>query len=138
MSDVPTARYAHIRPAPFWRKRCGRAAPGSSRTCTRAPGHRGPHVAHSLLRRVVAVWEAQDSRANPPAGRKRRGGKPVGLPSKGSRRPVGLRSKGSTSLTGRMGVLAKFVDEHVEEIALAVFFVAFVWFAIDWLMIILS
>lgn len=61
----------------------------------------------------------------------------MGLPSKGSRRPVGLRSKSSSSLTGRIGVLAKFVDEHVEEIALAVFFVAFVWFAIDWLMIIL-
>ncbi len=38
---------------------------------------------------------------------------------------------------GRLGFAAKFVDEHVEEIALAVFFVAFVWFAIDWLMIIM-
>lgn len=38
---------------------------------------------------------------------------------------------------GRLGKVAKFVDEHVEEIALAVFFIAAVWFAIDWMMIIM-
>ncbi|NNL30061.1 MAG: hypothetical protein HKO77_03520 [Gemmatimonadetes bacterium] len=124
--ELPAARYAHVKPAPFWRKRCGRTAPGSERTCTREPGHRGPHVAHGPLRRVVAVWEAEDSRVAQPSGRK-----------PATRRPVGLPSKGSSSLTGRLGVAAKFMDEHIEEIALAVFFVAFVWFAIEWLMIIL-
>lgn len=120
------SRYKHVKPVLPWQERCGRVAPGSTRVCTREPGHRGPHVSHGFFRRVVAVWEAVGQRAARPAARQ---------PAR--RRPVGLRAKGSSSLLDRIGIAAKFVDEHVEEIALAVFFVAFVWFAIDWLMIIL-
>ncbi|MDX1495755.1 MAG: hypothetical protein R3253_16920, partial [Longimicrobiales bacterium] len=88
-------------------------------------GHRGPHVAHGLLRRVVAVWEGAGAVASAP----RRRAAP--------RKPVGLRTKGSKGLGERLGAVARFVDEHAEEIALAVFFIAFVWFALDWLMIIM-
>lgn len=119
-------RYGHVRPAPFWRKRCGRPCPGTSRSCTREPQHRGPHVAHDLLRRAVAVWEGKEAPAARPQARKAV-----------AKKPVGLRSGGSTSLSQRLGSAAKFVDDHVEEIALAVFFVAFVWFALDWLLIIM-
>jgi hypothetical protein len=52
-------RYAHLKPAPAWgSNRCGAACPGSPRTCTLEGGHRGPHVAHGLFRRVVAVWDS--------------------------------------------------------------------------------
>ncbi len=52
-------RYGHLRPAKGWGvRRCGARCPGSSRTCTLEAGHRGPHVAHGLFRRVVAVWDS--------------------------------------------------------------------------------
>ena len=52
-------RYDHVKPAPLWGPaRCSIRCPGTRHTCTLAKGHRGPHVAHGLFRRVVAVWDA--------------------------------------------------------------------------------
>lgn len=113
--------------------RCGRVCPGTSYTCTRERGHRGPHVAHGLLGRLRAVWDA-------PAGRPEEPSRKTGPSSRAPRRrgrPVGLRKEGSKSFLESAGKALKFLDEHGEEIALIVFFLAFVWFAVDWLMIIL-
>lgn len=52
-------RYGHLKPASLWGSaRCGVRCPGSSHTCTLEKGHRGPHAAHGLFKRVVAVWDA--------------------------------------------------------------------------------
>lgn len=118
-------RYTHIKPAPAWKGRCGRTCPRTGRSCSREAGHRGPHVSHGLLRRVLAVWEGTGSASTAPPRR------PSG------RKPVGLRTKGSKGLLERLGSAARFLDAHAEEIALAVFFLAFVWFALDWLLIIM-
>jgi hypothetical protein len=49
---------------------------------------------------------------------------------------VGLRRERPKSLLESAGRALRFLDDHGEEIALFVFFVAFVWFAVGWLMII--
>lgn len=52
-------RYGHLRPASRWGSvRCGVRCPGTSRSCTLEKGHRGPHAAHGMFKRVVAVWDA--------------------------------------------------------------------------------
>lgn len=122
------ARYHHIKPAPRWGAgRCGKLRSGTSYKCTRETGHRGPHVAHDWLRRVKAVWEADSAARRPVKAKKPR--KP--------KKPIGLRVRSGVGLWGRVKKTAKFVDEHAEEIALIAFFLAFVWFALDWLMIIM-
>lgn len=125
-------RYRHIKPARGWRvTRCGRVCPGTSYSCTRERGHRGPHVAHGWLGRLRAVWDGPAQRSEAPSRA------PSTRTTRRRGRPVGLRPEGSKSLLERAGRALKFLDEHGEEIALIVFFLAFVWFAVDWLMIIL-
>jgi hypothetical protein len=46
-------RYGHIRPAARGAARCSARCPGATRTCTQESGHRGPHVSHGRLRKVV-------------------------------------------------------------------------------------
>lgn len=128
-------RYRHIKPARGWRvTRCGHVCPGTSYSCTRERGHRGPHVAHGLLGRLRAVWDLPAVRSGEPSR--------TPAPSSGMRRrrgqPIGLRPERSKSLLERAGRALKFLDDHGEEIALIVFFLAFVWFALDWLTIILG
>ena len=51
-------KYAHIQPAPiFGPIRCFRKFPGLKFTCTLSSGHSGPHVAHSWIKTVAAVWD---------------------------------------------------------------------------------
>jgi len=51
-------RFSHIQRAPPWMgSRCERRCPGSRRECSRKKGHPGPHVAHGILGRVLAVWD---------------------------------------------------------------------------------
>jgi len=57
-------KYEHIRPAPvFGPRRCLAPFPGGPYTCTLAPGHSGPHVAHGGFLwpfkkvKVMAVWD---------------------------------------------------------------------------------
>lgn len=127
-------RYRHIKPARGWRvKRCGRLCSGTSWTCTRERGHRGPHVAHGLLGRLRAVWDGSSDRSHESSRKPATSSK---RPRR-ARRPVGLRQERPKSLLESAGRALKFLDEHGEEIALIVFFLAFVWFALDWLMIIL-
>jgi len=56
-------RYAHVRPVSrFAGDPCGVRCPGTWHRCSLKKGHTGIHVAHGLLRRVVAVWD-EDARA---------------------------------------------------------------------------
>ena len=128
-------RYAHVRPARGWRVRaCGSRFDGTPLSCTRERGHRGPHVAHERFRRAVAVWDAKapsDSsgliRRSPSVdpARTRGGRSPIGLPD----RSVGLLQALRERLSRAMG--------SAEEIAFLIFFLAFVGFAVQWLLLIL-
>ncbi len=51
-------RYRHIKPASHPGSiPCSASCPGTSRTCTLKRGHAGPHIAHGMFKRVVAVWD---------------------------------------------------------------------------------
>lgn len=119
-------RYAHVRPAPPWRTRCPRICPGTSHACTLAKGHRGPHVSHAGRRRVVAVWDGAHPAA-PPESRRR---------VSEVRRPVGLRVRTPSDALTTLRSLGAALVSMGEELALGAFFLAFVWFAIDWLLLI--
>ena len=127
-------RFAHIRPVRGGAV-CGARWTATEHACTREARHRGPHVAHGRLRRVMAVWDtgreatgsllpvpSADSSPRAPVGR----GRPVGLKAGGERGT--LRGLGRT-------LLRMIVD--IEELALLLMFLAFVYFALDWLKIIL-
>ena len=122
------ARYAHIPRARRWSSiHCRRVCPGTRYTCTREAGHRGPHVAHGFFRRIRAVWEPSSAAAPSPRSAKRRSRPKV---------PIGLRGAGSDGLfRGLRGFVGR-VFSSGEELALFAFFIAFVWFAIDWLRLI--
>lgn len=49
---------------------------------------------------------------------------------------MGLRSRDPGGVLERVRSAVAWVDEHAEEILLLSFFAAFVWFAVDWLLII--
>ena len=54
-------KYEHIKPAPvFGPGRCFSKFSGSHRSCTLPKGHEGPHLAHGFLRRLYAVWDAEE------------------------------------------------------------------------------
>lgn len=133
-------RYRHLKPVRRRAERCGRRLERSKRTCTLGKGHRGPHAAHGLFGRVLAVWGSGDGSAGSPgAGRSStRAGRGSTGPGRrvAPRRPVGLRSRDPGGVLERVRSAAAWVDEHAEEILLLSFFAAFVWFAIDWLLII--
>jgi hypothetical protein len=117
-------RYAHVKRARGWRSRsCGSPCAGTSYTCTRARDHRGPHVAHGGFRKVAAVWE--DTHGTP------RSTDPVG-------RRSGTRSvarRGADEAPTLRRYFAR-VFSSPEEVIFGVMFLAFVWFAIDWLLLI--
>lgn len=119
-------RYRHLERARWGADRCGRRLGQSKRTCTLGKGHRGPHAAHGLFGRLLAVWESGDGgRPDPNRGRR-----------VGPRRPVGLRSRERGGALDKLKAMGAWIGDHAEEVLLLAFFVAFVWFAVDWLMII--
>lgn len=143
-------RYAHVKPARGWRvASCSARCPGTSRTCTREKGHRGPHVAHRFFNRVAAVWDtgsgASEQGRTAERGRSTRhgrtgGSEPTNAPAKRrrpARKPIGLRARDFGGALEALRKLAARAASSVEEIALLVFFLAFVWFAIDWLLLIM-
>ena len=119
-------RYQHLRPAGRREDRCGASCIDTRWFCTLARGHRGPHVAHSRLRRVQAVWDG------PPASRE-----VAPRPSK-PKAPTGLPVRTPRSALDLLKDVSWRLLSSAEEIALIVFFLAFVWFALDWLRLIFS
>jgi hypothetical protein len=118
-------RYGHIRPVRGWgARRCDARCPGTSRTCTLETGHRGPHVAHGLFKRVVAVWDTPGTEVVASSDRLRttlvprtqsplRGGNPQGI---------------MKALWHRVVRAA----DSLEEISWVVLFIAIVGWAIYW------
>lgn len=143
-------RYAHLKRARGWRvTSCSARLRGTSCTCSLEKGHRGPHVAHRFINRVVAVWDSGGETSKPggtvepgqhgrAAVTTRRGRAPQAARRKQPPgRPIGLRARGPEGALETLRKLATRAASSVEEIALLVFFLAFVWFAIDWLLLIM-
>jgi hypothetical protein len=120
-------RYRHVKPARgFGVRSCTAKFPGTARACTLPRRHRGPHVAHGRLGKILAVW---DSGTEVTAAR---GSKPAA----GSTRSVRENSK-AVGLVGVLRGVAARVDLSMEGIALLVLFIALVGFVIDWLLMII-
>ena len=129
-------RYAHVRPARSWRARpCGSRCDGTPLSCTRERGHRGPHVAHGRFRRVVAVWDATASTAVPE--QPRRSPAPTPARQRGTRPPVGLPDRSGGWLRALRSRLSRALSS-AEEIVFLIFFLAFVGFAVQWLLLIMG
>ena len=123
-------RYRHIKPASVLSKRrCSTVWRGQRHRCTREKGHHGPHVAHSLFRKVVAVWESVGALevVGEAAGRKSQ----VRTRNDLKGRPVGLRKKSSGSVLKILEGLVRRATYHPDEIAFVLLFAVFVWFAIE-------
>ncbi len=120
-------RYAHLKPAPGARiSPCAVLCPGTRRTCTLEKGHRGPHAAHGLFNRVLAVWDsgargAAAARAS--QARARSGG--------AAKRPVGLPSRSPTGALEALRDISARIAASWDLIAFLVLFAVFVKFAID-------
>jgi hypothetical protein len=122
-------RYGHIKPARGFRTSvCGTKCRGTVHRCTLESGHRGYHVAHGFLSKVVAVWES-DSGAQPSAEAVSRA-----LESQERR---GLRKRKQVgTLEALWGRVVNTISD-VEQLALFVMLIAFVGFAIHWMSLIL-
>ena len=137
-------RYAHLKPARGFRARaCYAGLSGTGRTCTREPGHRGPHVAHGRFSGVLAVWDSgpgsgggrSDARKRADRGRT---AAQIGARHRtlGKRRPMGLANRDAPSLPGRFfrGLL-RFLKSP-DEVAFVFLFLVFVYWGIQWMIMI--
>ena len=119
-------RFSHVRPARGWRTAlCAAKCTGVVRSCTLAKDHRGPHVAHGLFKKVVAVWYSEPA-------------VPTSVEAPGriarARAQSGLRARTSP---GALKSLWSYLASSGEEIALLLMFLLFAKFAVDWLLLIL-
>lgn len=123
-------RYGHIRPARGWRTRsCSTTCPGTVRTCTLERGHRGPHVAHGSFKKVLAVWNSGTGAEVSNAMVTR---------ASEARARSGLRSRMSPGILETLWRFVVRTLSSAEEIALVILFLAFVWFGIGWILLILG
>jgi hypothetical protein len=121
-------RYGHLRPAPPWGSvRCSAKCPGTTRTCTRERGHRGPHVTHGTFRKVVAVWDS---------GAEGRSVEPT-RSSRKLRRSRGGSAPRAPQADGWLGSLKAFwgalrrITPSMEEVLLIALGLTMAWFAVD-------
>lgn len=138
-------RYAHLKRARGLRARtCYAALADSPRTCTRESGHRGPHAAHGRFARLLAVWDSGTRSGAAPSAPRRRAetgrAKTRSGPRNqavGERRPMGIKSRDTTSLPGRaLRGLLHFLKSP-DEVAFVFLFLVFVYWGIQWMMMIL-
>lgn len=120
-------RYGHIKPARGWGvHRCSARCPGSSRRCSLERGHRGPHVAHGMFGKVVAVWDP-DTAVHPSVDRLRTTLKSTS----GSALRHGTEVGPLQALRRRLASLT----DSLGEIGLAVVFLAMVGGFLYWLIL---
>lgn len=120
-------RYRHVKPARGFRVRpCSASFPGAARTCTLPRGHRGPHVAHGRLGKILAVW---DSGSDVVA-------RPTPTPALSAVRSVRENSRAVGLADLVRGIVAR-IDLSIEGVALLILFVAMVGFVIEWLLLII-
>jgi len=122
-------RYGHVRRARFWSRGCDARLEGTTRHCTRERGHKGPHLAHGIFGRVLAVWDEVHAvprphakvptRARPARRGSGRGGPIEALKAFGSR-------------------VVRRPHQFMEEAFLLVLVLAMVGFVIDWALRILG
>lgn len=123
-------RYAHVKPARGWGvKACGARCPGTLHTCTLAGRHRGPHVSHGLFQRTLAVWDD---------GTEARIGRETLQRSAEARAGSGLRTRAALGTVEAWMARAARLFASVEEVAMIVMFLAFVGFAVHWVLLILG
>lgn len=120
-------RYAHLRPAKG--RKCDTPFPGKPRSCTLAPGHSGPHVAHGALGRILAVWDTGAVAETSPESRRNRAA---------ARTQGGLPSRRSGDLLAGAWARAMRILSSPEELFLFILFIAFTGFAVDWFLRILG
>jgi len=139
-------RYAHLKRARrFGMRVCYAACPSSGRTCSRESGHRGPHASHGWFSQLLAVWDcASEHRARPSAPRRRaevrRGKATTGARHRelGRQRPTGLKNRDAPSLPGRvLHALLRFLKSP-DEVAFVFLFVVFIYWGIQWMVMILQ
>lgn len=124
-------RYGHIGPARAWGvTSCAAKCPGTTRTCTRERGHGGPHVAHGLVRRVLAVWDT-GAGAQRSSGAVRPESGARGRYSRVTRKPVGLRTKSPVGVLEALRRLGARAISSADEIVFIILFIVFVKVAID-------
>ncbi len=140
---VAIKRYAHLKPVRGWRARaCYAGLEGTGRTCTRESGHRGPHVAHGRFAKILAVWDSGPGSA-PSTARRRVEQSRARSDSRGShrqveRRPVGLKDRESHSPVERaFRGLLQFLKAP-DEVAFVFLFVLFVYWGVQWILMIMS
>ncbi len=122
-------RYGHVRPARgLGVHSCSAKCPGGSRACTLERGHRGPHVAHGMFRRVVAVWDERTAVQRSPENVKR-SAKTMGP------RAIHRAERPSGVLEALGRGIARLTDS-IEEIALILFFLGMTGFVIEWVIMI--
>ena len=127
-------RFAHLRRArSIGARSCAVRLAGTRHSCTREEFHRGPHVAHGAFRKVVAVWDTGGGPATKIGSVRESKAR-----QRPTRRPVGLRTSptGGAVSRGARRILRMIMD--IEELALLLMFVAFVYFGVGWLKIILQ
>lgn len=120
-------RYDHLPRAHFWRARCSHRCPGAAPTCTLETGHRGPHAAHAFLGNVVAVWDE---------------GTEIALSRQQARSPPRVRRRtdfdDGWAVAKLKHIKSGLSPSSPEDLALLVFFLAFVVFAIRWALLIMA
>lgn len=121
-------RYAHVKPAAPWSARCRSEDPRTRRTCTLERRHRGPHIAHDLLRRPRAVWQASAEAAPRSPGSRA----PTGARGPDERKSLRPEAAGLPPVLAAAWRRLARLPDHLEEIFLAVLFLAYVWFVVEW------
>lgn len=123
-------RYDHIKPARGWKmKVCAVSCPGTAHRCTLASGHRGPHVAHGSFKKVVAVWEPNGvSQTSPKAVRR--------VPE--ARATSRLRSRSPVGIVEAVWGRVVRAISSFPEIAFLILFLAFLGFAVNWLLLMMG
>ncbi|MGD8361986.1 MAG: hypothetical protein PVJ04_11220 [Gemmatimonadota bacterium] len=121
-------RWGHIRPAPIWGAgRCSDKCPGSTRRCTLVRDHRGPHVAHGVFNRVMAVWDVgvkdRGSDARRAIGKARR--------TAGTNVRSAPRDQGVKSSLGRFWRRISRLAPSMEGVLLIILCLGMALFAID-------
>jgi len=117
-------RYNHIKRPVLWGSvRCSAWCPGTSRNCSLAQGHKGPHVAHGFFRNVVAVWDGKAKLRQSEVSASREVAEVT---------PEGHREK--ALWPALMAFRSRIVRRvpSMEEAIFLVFALGMVWFVIDW------
>lgn len=128
-------RYGHIKPARGkGAALCAAKCPGTTRRCTLSRDHRGPHVAHGWFKRVVAVWDS-GAKDRSTTGLERATSGTAARRDARSKRPIGLRVGRPAGVLEPLKRRLLDIVSSVEQLVFVILFIAFVGFAIHWIVL---